>query len=313
MSWCTHELGQVELDEEGLTPIQRAHRLKAYAQKVVRLAQQGRFDPEKTALARMMGLRSAAQLEGLSDDLDAFTPAQRAQLVRLARSLRAYADKLDGRHVATYHKAPKQRRHRKQGRRLTAVPISGWESDGDGDDEEIGFLPAIPAIIGAAAPLVGSLLGGGKKSSPAPAAAPVVPTSAGPSLPAIGGVVADQIRAVPPPVRQQVTDAVRELMDQQKAGQMDVAAMLKEISSLLGPKLQAQLSSVNQAALQRQATYEHESLKRNDERWKANADAQKLILARLNEMEGKLGTAIETKTRRMKAAGRAFGIPTRYL
>lgn len=330
MGWLT-TLQDVELDDEGLTPQQRAVQLKRYAQKVVRMAQAGTLDPEQIVALRQAGHEVSMDLEDLGDETDAFTPAQRAQLRRLAKNLRAYA-----RRVGHFHthgpggqfgtvQLPRAKRpnvtQRKQ--RLTAVPISGWSADGE-DDPELGFLPALLPILGAAAPLIGGLLGGDKKSAPAAAPAPAGPpqvvlggggaaSGGAPSLPAIGGVVADQIRAVPPPIRQQVVDGVRELMDRQKAGQMDVAAMLKSITELLGPKLKSQLESVNQAALQRQATYEHESLKRRDERWKNNAEAQRRILARLDEMEGKLGAAVQTKQRRMNAAARAFGIPARYM
>lgn len=383
MGWLT-TLQDTELDDEGLSPQQRAVRLKRYAQKVVRMAQSGKLDPEQIVALRQAGHDVSMDLEDLGEDeADAFTPAQRAQLLRLAKNLRAYARRVG--HLHTHGKSNQLGKLRMGGkynllaggraagkkpsdfdpaqlrlgtrhemehtddpalareiamdhlaedsqyysprrrRRLTAVPISGWEADSD-DDEEMGFLPALLPILGAAAPLIGGLLGGGDKKAPAPAPAPAPAGppqvvlgggAAGPpsnvNLPAIGGVVADQIRAVPPPIRQQVTDAVREIMDRQKAGQMDVTAMLKSITELLGPKMQAQLASVNQAALQRQATFEHESLNRANERWKNNADAQRRILARLDEMEGKLGAAVQTKQRRMNAAARAFGIPARYM
>lgn len=383
MGWLT-TLQDTELDDEGLSPQQRAVQLKRFAQKVVRMARTGKLDPEQILALRQAGHEVSMDLEDLGEDeTGAFTPAQRAQLRRLARNLRAYARQVGHMHThgksnqlgklrmggkynllpgglaagkkpsdfdrtqlmagtrhemehtsdpalareiamdhlaedPGYYRAGKRRK-----RRLTAVPISGWEADSE-DDPELGFLPALLPILGAAAPLIGGLLGGGDKKAPAPAPAPAGPpqvvlggggaaSGGAPSLPAIGGVVADQIRAVPPPIRQQVVDGVRELMDRQKAGQMDVAAMLKSITELLGPKLKSQLESVNQAALQRQATYEHESLKRRDERWKNNAEAQRRILARLDEMETKLGTAVQSKQRRMNAAARAFGIPARYM
>lgn len=316
MGWLSTIEDAPDLDDEGLGPMERAVRLKQYAQMVVRLSKEGKYDPKKTALARAMGIRSSHALDGLADD-EAFTPAQRAHLQRLAASLRAYVRRMvvehdhgPGTRLGRLRNAP-QRAQRP--RRLTNVPIEGWGPDDDGEGE-LGILPAIPAILGAAAPLIGSLLGGGdKNSSPAAPASPVAASAgSGMSLPAIGGVVADQIRAVPPPVRQQVTDAVREIMDKQKAGQMDVTAMMKQIADLMGPKLKAQLDSVNQAALQRQATFEHESLKARDERWKQNQAAQQAILTRMNDMEKRLGTAVVAGNARKKAVARAFGIPPRY-
>lgn len=379
MGWCNAAIEDVGPDDDGLTQLERAKRLQQYAAMVVKLAKEGRYDPKKTALARAMGMRSSQSLDGLADDGDAFSPAQRARLRRMASALRAYARRVGhfhdhgpgtklgrlktadtvmlpgglaagrvpsdfnpvqlkmgtrhemehtsdpsiARRIAMDHLAEDPRYYVKLTRmerprrptRITSVPIEGWDADDDGDDE-LGILPLLPAILGAAGPLIGGLLGGGDKGGGGAPAAPPSPVSqsagSGMSLPAIGGVVADQIRAVPPPVRQQVTDAVREIMDKQKAGQMDVTAMMKQIADLMGPKLKAQLDSVNQAALQRQATYEHESLKRRDERWKQNAKAQKAILARLGQMETTLGTAVVEGNKRRKAVARAFGIPPRY-
>lgn len=311
MGWMSTIEDAPDLDDEGLGPMERAARLKQYAQMVVRLAKEGRYDPKKTALARAMGIKSSQSLDGLADD-DAFTPAQRAHLRRLAASLRAYVRRTVGAHDHGPGTPPARLR---RPTRLTNVPIEGWDPDDDGDGE-LGILPAIPAILGAAAPLIGGLLGGGDKGGGGAPAAPASPVAAsagsGMSLPAIGGVVADQIRAVPPPVRQQVTDAVREIMDKQKAGQMDVTAMMKQIADLMGPKLKAQLESVNKAALQRQATFEHNALKARDERWKANQAAQQAILTRVNEMEKRLGSALVAGNKRKKAVARAFGIPPRY-
>lgn len=312
--------------------LERARLVQAGAAKMLRMFQQGKWDPGKTLY---MSERMAQQLDGLEDELGpAFSPQQRAALAKMAARLRAYARMVGRQHDhgpgtqlgrLRMERARARRRagDKRQGDRLTAVPISGWERDSD-DDPELGFLPALPAILGAAAPIIGGLFGGGdKKAAPAPAPAPagppiIVPGGGGGggspdvNLPAIGGVVADQIRAVPPPVRQQVVDAMREIMSQQRAGQMDVADMMKQIGQLLGPKLGEQLASVNKAALQRQATYEHESIKRNDQRWQNNAEAQRRILARLDEMEGKLGNAVVNEKKRKDAVARAFGIPPRY-
>lgn len=317
MGWMNAIEDTPGLDNEGLGPLERAARLKQYAQMVVKLHKEGRYDPKKTALSRAMGLRSSQALDGLADEMDTFTPAQQAQLRRLAASLRAFVlrtvqahDHGPGTRPARMRRPARARRPR----RLTSVPIEGWDPDDDGDGE-LGILPAIPAILGAAAPLIGGLLGGGDKGgggAAAPASPVAASAGAGVNLPAIGGVVADQIRAVPPPVRQQVTDAVREIMDKQKAGQMDVTAMMKQIADLMGPKLKAQLESVNKAALQRQATFEHNALKTRDERWKQNQKAQQAILTRVNEMEQRLGAAVVEGNKRKKAVARAFGIPPRY-
>lgn len=325
---------RLEDTEPTAADLERARQVQRMAARMLDMYKRGRWSPSKTFAHTTADV--AQQLEDIDDEMgDAFNPRQRAVLKAMSKRLRAYARMVAHRHdhgpgtnLGRLRLNGKQRFRNDsevpvRKRRLTAVPISGWELDGDEEDAELGFLPAIPAILGAAAPLLGGLFGGDKKESPPPPAAPagppiIIPPSGGGgpntdvNLPAIGGVVADQIRAVPPPIRQQVVDGVRELLAQQRAGQMDVADMMKQISSLLGPKLQEQLATVNQAALQRQATYEHESLKRADQRWQNNAEAQRRILARLDEMESKLGNAVVGNTKRRNAVARAFGIPPRY-
>jgi len=303
MGW----MGLGELDDDTR---ERAVALKRYAQEIMRAYHEGRITNEQ----------AAEHLDGLGDDMDAaFTPAQRAVLRKLTHKLRKYSRK-----VAKFHdhgpgtplgrlRLPTRRR---KARRITDLPVSGWESD---DREEMGFLPLLASI---AAPLIGGLLGGGKSEAPPPASAPAPPVivsgngggavASNVSLPAIGGVVADQIRAVPPPVRQQVTDAIRESLDRMKSGQQDVSQLLADIKQQLGPSINAQMSAVNKAALQRQATFEHEALNRSNKRWKDNADAQRMMLSRINDVEAKLGAAIESTTARRNAVARAFGIPPRY-
>lgn len=249
---------------------------------------------------------AAQQLDGLADEMSvAFGPRKTQLLLRLSQRL----DRDSGR-----------ARHRP---RRAALPVSGWELD---DDDELGFLGALASlagpIVGGIGDLVGGLFGGKKKSaprasSPAAPAAPVMTSNAGVtsgsnvSLPAIGGVIADQIRAVPPPVRQQVTDALRQTLDQYKSGQADAHQLIADIKTKLGPTLKAQLSSVNQAGLQRQATFEHESINRSNKRWEANAKAQTEIMNRMVGLEKKLGTAIVTKNARTAAVAKAFGIPAK--
>lgn len=336
MGWCkASPLGETPAPVTGEPPplaLAHAAQLKALAQTILDQYAAGNLtEAQLTELAKRTGMAPAG-LEGFADDMRAaFTPGQAAVLRLLAKRLRAYA-----RRVGKYHihgtsqelgkvKLPARRSTERPVRspeRLTALPISGWERD---DDAELGILPLIGGLISSVAgPLISGLFGGGDdKPAPAAAPAPTVSTTqpvvmtggqqSNVSLPAIGGVVADQIRAVPPPVRQQVTDALRESLDRTKAGQQDVAQLMKDISAQLGPGLKAQLDAVNQAALQRQATYEHESLKTADERWKSNADAQKRILARLDQMETKLGTAVTNGNARQRAVARAYGVAPRYL
>lgn len=326
MAW----LGIEGIEDEQANQLRRAVDVKRYAQRVLKLYQEGKWDPVRAA-------RGAGLLEDVLEDSDAFSARQRAELQRLADTLRSYARGLMQAHHRTMHPPQRRRPPRAQPRaqstpfvpgsladrpvRQTDVPVSGWEADDPRD--ELGFLPA---LLGAAAPLIGSLFGGGQ-SAPAPAPAapapPVIVSGQGGggaaipqalssvSLPAIGGVIADQIRAVPANVRQQVVDALRESLDQFKSGQADAQSLMADIRKQLGPSITKQLDSVNQAALQRQATFEHNMLKDRDARWQANASAQKRILARMDQMERTLGSAMAARVKKSDAVARAFGVPPR--
>jgi len=270
-------------------------------------------------------------LEDIEDDR---RPITRAQLSAILKKHNVRLSRNMGRNMRTltrYHTHPGPAGLgqivpvAKRPRRHTDVPLSGWEPDGD--DEELGFLGALASIAAPIlGPVLGGLMGGGAAPPPPPpaAAAPpapvIIPGGGGgggysgppaPSLAAISGAVSDQIRAVPPPVRQQVTDAIRESMDRMKAGQATAQDMMADIQKLLGPSLQAQLSNVNKAAMQRQATFEHQSLVSRDKRWEANAKAQSRIMARLEAMEHSLGNAVVGATNRRVAVAKAFGVPPR--
>jgi hypothetical protein len=200
--------------------------------------------------------------------------------------------------------------------RRTDLPISGWERDAE---PELGFIPALLGALGSI-PMVGNLvesLTGGGKSAAAPAG--IDPSALLGSLSsaaggavnpeAFKGMVSEVMRSVSPPVRQQVTDAIREQLNSIRAGEADLGKIMSDIVAQIGPALSQQLKAVDQAALQRQATYEHEALKRTESRWKSNADAQRLILARLSQLESSIGTAVERSGVRARALATAYGAP----
>lgn len=207
--------------------------------------------------------------------------------------------------------------------RMSDLPIEGWEQD---EDEELGFAPliaALPSIIGGISSLFG---GGGKDEAPPPPPPPMggpmgqvgggMSMSAGPdplSADAVKGIVREIAQTVPPPVRQQVDDAVAQQFTKIKAGNADIGQLLGNIVKELGPQMGAQLKSVNKAALQRQATFEHSTIKRSDNRWENNAKAQNLILRRINDMEGRLGTMMVQKAAANARIAGAFGLPRKLM
>lgn len=211
-----------------------------------------------------------------------------------------------------------QRRHR-----MTDIPIEGWEADNG--DAELGIFPLlgmIPSIIGGISSMFG---GGGKEAAPAPppaapAAAPIpgggMAMQSGPdplSADAMEGIVRKVAQTVSPPVRQQVDDAVSQQFTKIKAGNADIGTLLGNIVKQLGPQMGKQLQVVNDAANQRQATFEHGRLKRADNRWENNAKAQNAILKRLNDMEGRLGTMMVQKAAANQRIASAFGLPRKLM
>lgn len=206
--------------------------------------------------------------------------------------------------------------------RLFDTPIEGWERDDE--DAELGIAPllaaALPAVASIAGPAISGLFGGGGGGDkPAPAPAPSAPAilpvgggSSGVDAEALRGIVRELLSTVAPPIRQQVTDAIRDQLQNIKAGSADLSKLLGDIVKQIGPQLNAQLDSVNKAALQRQATFEHEALKRQEQRWRANAEAQRRMFARMNDVEAKLGTAIMSAGAGAKRLAAAYGAPKTY-
>lgn len=195
------------------------------------------------------------------------------------------------------------------------------------EDEETGFLGA---IAGLASSVLGGLLGGKKKgkakAAPAAAGGPVMQTGGGgdntgaiisalqPAIRAAGipassplrTVSPDQMRTlvkellvtVPPPVRSQVTQALRDVQGQNMQTAAKLQKVAHQIDQKFRPQLAATMAALTLARDQRIASSEHKGIVRNESRWRKSLDADRKQKARLDEILAKLeglGAHLEEK------------------
>jgi hypothetical protein len=182
----------------------------------------------------------------------------------------------------------RSRRNRRPSRRLD-------------DDEEVGILPLLGALLPMVAPLLGGILGGGSKDAPAAAppdissmlaqAAPLLAAAGGgSSIPAgaLPGVARDIMGAIPGDIRGQVTDALR-MFRESKLSQAQAGQRIGEaVGAEFMPHVTAALAALNTSATQTQATDEHRNLVDRDAWRKEVRDGQQLIVNRLATLDKKL-------------------------
>ena len=164
-------------------------------------------------------------------------------------------------------------------------------------DEELGIAPALAAAIPAAVSLAGQLFGGGKgKADVGSVLSSVLPAlqSAGitPETPvgqvgpeAIRGVVRELLATIPPPVREQVLEAIRDARGESAKGAQQAQGVVQQITDKVLPELTAAIAALKLASDQRQATHEHKTLAQVEDRWRQNEDAHTAILAKLDAIE----------------------------
>jgi len=142
------------------------------------------------------------------------------------------------------------------------------------DDSEMGIFPLLAAAIPAVTSLAGSLLSKrSKKGGGPPPEAAQAQNVLDLLTKAIGGdekkgetsikdVIRNIVRTVPPPVIGQVKNAINEMKNAQKAGIVARENIVRSVDSKFGPKIHALLAGLKASEVQKQATYEHNRLKR---------------------------------------------------
>ena len=119
-------------------------------------------------------------------------------------------------------------------------------------------------------------------------------------------IVTEVISAVPPPVREQV----QQVIDSVRAQSGTLADAGREITQQIGTEFQPQiataLSALQLARQQTDATQEHRSIVRDDERWRGVQDRDSQMLAKLDSIATRLGapgTAVVQGEARIRMLG----------
>lgn len=163
---------------------------------------------------------------------------------------------------------------------------------------------ALPVILGALAPILaplvgqalGGLLGGGVKAEGS-ASADLTGAALGNAVLGGGGgggggidrdALIAAIRTVPPPVMDQVRQAVQQVRDESGSMQDLGARIAATVQTDFQPQVREILSALTLAQNQRQATWEHEELERRRASQEANDTAHRDILARLARIEAQV-------------------------
>lgn len=115
-----------------------------------------------------------------------------------------------------------------------------------------------------------------------PAVGPIVAAPA--SLPVLSPAAAQAAADIPATTRLDIIAALRDFSAQQQATKADYDALIQKLSDNFTTKIKAISSEVETAALQRQATSEHNALVRDSERWNKNTENQQAILNKLVEL-----------------------------
>lgn len=179
-------------------------------------------------------------------------------------------------------------------------------------DEELGIFGALASI---AAPLVSNLIGGGGDKGGTSQTPPVDVSSLmgaireGVTKSDLKNIVRELLSTVPPPVRQQVQDALREYQAGQASIQETLKAVSRDINKQFQPQMQAVIQALKLKQEQTQATNEHNIIVKNDKRWKANSENQLKILQRIDALERRLGRDTKKAAIWNKKVAASFGIP----
>lgn len=96
--------------------------------------------------------------------------------------------------------------------------------------------------------------------------------------------IQNEIAGIPPNIKSIIIEALNEFRNSDTATKADYAKLVTELSERFAPNLQGIAQQIEVAALQRQATSEHNALVKSDERWLNNNKNQQLIIDKLAEL-----------------------------
>jgi hypothetical protein len=101
----------------------------------------------------------------------------------------------------------------------------------------------------------------------------------------------------------QVKAAIRELRDAEKAGRETRSNLVNSIDSRFAPQVHAMLASLKAADLQRQATFEHNSIVKRAAFQSSTTKNLAAIALRLANIEKRLGTSAVVNSNRIDVLG----------
>jgi hypothetical protein len=165
--------------------------------------------------------------------------------------------------------------------------------------EEMGFLPLLAAALPFVGSAVGGLLGGGKKksASPPPSAVPpqIASVTDAPTKAELENIVRNLLTSVPPPVREQVSDALRDYRLADEGSKQNIDQIVAQIAGQFNPQLNAAIQALKLAKTQTGATDEHNRMMLSNKRWKQTTGNQKtlgknqkILMKRIRDMEQRM-------------------------
>ena len=195
------------------------------------------------------------------------------------------------------------------------------------DDEELGVIPFIgPAIeaVGEVTGLTGAakglfqelgLIDKPKKKSEAPTVVQAPSAGIDPALlAALAGkqgpqytgvtptevqyIVKDLLGSISPPVRQKVREVVQEMKGQNASEENLVANIEQRVGTNVMPILNKAIEALKLAQTQTDATSEHRSIVKEQDRWRESLNNQQQLMNRIALMEKRIAGAMNNKKRR---------------
>lgn len=179
--------------------------------------------------------------------------------------------------------------------RSNRIPVHASTLRRNAIDKEMGFLPLLAAAVPMVTSLAGSLLS--KKSSkgggPPPEAGQAqnvldiltkaIGADESKGETSIKEVIRNIVSTVPSPVQKQVVAAIKELKNAEKAGIESRTRLVNAVDAKFAPQVHAMLAALKAGQIQKQATYEHQHLKKKEMfrsgTTKSLADIQRRLIA----------------------------------
>ena len=169
-------------------------------------------------------------------------------------------------------------------------------------EPELGIFPLLAAAVPMVTSLAGSLLSRKDKSGSSPPEAvqaqgvldlltKAMTGEDGQPATSLKDVVKNVVSTVPSPVVGQVKKAINEMKNAEKATAQSRSNLVNAVDAKFGPQIGALLAGLKAQQLQTQATYEHNTIKTQEDFRKSTATNLENIAKRLLTIEAALGNS----------------------